>query len=227
MSDPIRVVVVDDHRVIRAGLRAMLGEAEGEFLLVGEAAEGAAALCLVAELQPDVVLMDLRMPGMDGIEAIARLRREWPQLGVLILTTYNEDELMIRGLQAGARGYLLKDTSLAALFAAIRTVARGEMLVQPEVMERLLARAARAGDARDHASQPLSGGVTEREREVLTLVARGERTKEVAARLRVSERTITGHLTNIYTKLNVDSRAAAVAEAIRRGIIPHDDAAPT
>lgn len=216
----IRVLVADDHPVVRQGLRMMLEMADG-FELIGEATDGGMAVRLTAERQPDVVLMDLRMPGMDGLEAITRIRGSWPQVAVLILTTYNEDDLMIRGLQAGACGYLLKDTDLEIVLQAIRVAARGEMLAQPEIMQRLLSHAARA-----LSSQPISnaarGGLelTEREREVLAGVARGERSKEIAARLALSERTVESYLGNIYTKLGVDSRASAVAVAFERGLLP-------
>lgn len=221
MSRSIRLVVVDDHRVVRSGLRAMLEEGGAEFALVGEAADGAQGLRVVGTVQPDVVLMDVRMPGLDGIEAIARIRQEWPQIAVLVLTTYDEDDLMIRGLQAGACGYLLKDTDLDVLLQAIRTAACGAPLVQPEVMARILAQAARA--ATRPAVRPHGRGqsdLTERERAVLAGVAHGERSKEIAARLGISERTIGAYITSIYTKLEVDSRAAAVAVAIDRGILP-------
>ncbi|HEY4384615.1 MAG TPA: response regulator transcription factor, partial [Ktedonobacteraceae bacterium] len=134
----IRIVVADDHLVVREGLRFMLEEADEGFVLVGDAGNGVAALNIVAEVQPDVVLMDLRMPQMDGLEAIKRIRSAWPHIAVLILTTYNEDDLMIRGLQAGACGYLLKDMDRATLFRAIQAAARGEMVVQPEIMARIL-----------------------------------------------------------------------------------------
>src|SRR5215472_17515448 len=136
----IRVMVVDDHLVVREGLRLILekaGKAKG-IELVGDAADGAEALRLVEETQPDVVLMDLRMPGMDGIEAIERIRSAWPRIAVIILTTYNEDDLMLRGLQAGASGYLLKDVSRETLLRSIRGAAQGETLLQPEVFTRLL-----------------------------------------------------------------------------------------
>src|SRR5207245_1757053 len=151
-----------------------------DFTLVGVATDGATAVRLVAEAQPDVVLMDLRMPGMDGLAAITQIRQRWPKVAVIILTTYNEDDLMIRGLQAGARGYLLKDTSLDTLLQAVRTAARGEMLVQPEIMARILAHAAPAANAR---SRTTLADLTERERDVLAGAARGERSKEIAARL--------------------------------------------
>lgn len=215
MNTPVRVVIADDHPVVRTGLRLMLSMRE-TFELVGEAVNGVSAVRLVGELQPDVVLMDLRMPGMDGIAALEQIRREWPRVAVIILTTYNEDELMIRGLRAGARGYLLKDADVEVLLQAIERVARGETLIQPEVMERVLLHAERAVKA----LPPKQPELTARELDVLAGVARGERTKEIARRLGVSERTAWAYLTSIYNKLGVDSRASAVALAMERGLLP-------
>lgn len=228
---PIRVMVVDDHGVIRMGLRTLLDEGGTDFQLVGEAADGATALHIIAELQPDVVLMDVRMPGMDGIEAVERIRREWPRVAVLILTTYDEDDVLIRGLQAGAYGYLLKDCDLEVLLNAIRTAARHELLVQPSIMERILGHAARAARLPDPpGTRPTHGrrslDLTNREREVLERVARGERGKEIAAGLGITERTVGAHIAGIYAKLGVESRAAAVAVAIERGILRRGVAAP-
>jgi NarL family two-component system response regulator YdfI len=214
----IRLVIADDHLIIRQGLRLIL-ETETDFELVGEAADGAEALQLCAQLLPDVVLMDLRMPGMDGLTAIERLRAEQPQIAVVILTTFNEDDLMLRGLQAGARGYLLKDTDRGALFNTIRAAARGETLLKPEILSRLLGQ--RSGGA--HKSMTAEGGLTEREQEVLEAVARGERSKEVALRLGISERTVKAHLASIYGKLGVDSRAAAIAAAAQKGWLQQAD----
>ena len=210
VTSPVRILIADDHLIVREGLRLIL-ETEDGFALVGEACDGAEAVRLAVELQPDVVLMDLRMPGMDGLAAIERLRETHPHIAVVILTTYNEDELMVRGLQAGARGYLLKDTNRETLFHAIRAAARGEMLLKPEIIAKVLAHTA----APPAPSGPLD--LTVREREVLEAVAQGERSKEIAARLHITERTVKAHLTSIYNKLGVDSRAAAVAEAIQRG----------
>ncbi|HLB50214.1 MAG TPA: response regulator transcription factor [Anaerolineales bacterium] len=213
MTDITRVLIADDHLIVREGLRLILETGEG-FELVGEAADGAEAVRLANELKPDVVLMDLRMPGVDGLTAIERLRVEQPQVAVVILTTYNEDDLMMRGLRAGARGYLLKDTDRATLLDTIRAAARGETLLKPEIMTRLLARAETASPG---VNNPLA--LTDREREVLAGVARGERSKEIAARLGISERTVKAHLASIYNKLGVDSRAAATAIATQRGLI--------
>ncbi|GHO78678.1 transcriptional regulatory protein YdfI [Ktedonobacter sp. SOSP1-85] len=215
----IRVVVVDDHQVVREGLRMML-EILGEgFVMVGEAADGASALRVVKEAQPDVVLMDLRMPGMDGLEAITHLRAQWPHIAIVILTTYNEDDLMLRGLRAGACGYLLKDTSSETMFQAIRSAARGETLLQPGIVARLLSHASQEQRPSPRARRSGEGELSERELEVLRRVASGERSKEIAAQLGISLRTVGAHLTSIYTKLGVDSRTSAVAVALERGLL--------
>jgi two-component system, NarL family, response regulator YdfI len=213
MSDPIRILVADDHLIIRQGLRLIL-ETQAGFDLVGEASDGAEAVQLCAELHPDVVLMDLRMPGMDGLTAIERLRSDQPGIAVVILTTFNEDDLMMRGLRLGAKGYLLKDTDRETLFHTIRAASRGETLLRPEIMARVLAQ----GNA---ANLPpsTSGDLTGRELEVLRGVAQGERSKEIAFRLGITERTVKAHLASIYNRLGVDSRAAAIAVAAQKGIL--------
>jgi two-component system, NarL family, response regulator YdfI len=211
----IKILIADDHLIIRQGLRLIL-ETEGDFELVGEASDGAEALSLCQKLTPDVVLMDLRMPNMDGLTAIERLRAEQPGIAVVILTTFNEDELMFRGLQAGARGYLLKDTDRSTLFDTIRAAARGETLLKPEVMVRVLALTNRPA-AITPSNEPVN--LTDRELEVLQSVARGERSKEIAVQLGISERTVKAHLASIYSKLGVDSRAAAIAVAAQMGLL--------
>ncbi len=215
MQDKIRVLVADDHLIVREGLRLIL-ETEAGFELVGEAADGAEAIRLAGELLPDVVLMDLRMPGMDGLTAIEHLQVEKLDVAVVILTTFNEDDLMMRGLRAGARGYLLKDASRETLFAAIRAAAHGETLLSPEILQRLLSR---AENRQERASTGGTIELTERELEVLQAVARGERSKEIAFRLRITERTVKAHLSSIYSKLGVDSRAAAIAVAAQHGLL--------
>jgi two-component system, NarL family, response regulator YdfI len=193
----IRVLVADDHSIVREGLKLIL-ETTDDIEVAGEAADGVEAVRLAAELQPAVVLMDLRMPKMDGLTAIERLRAQQPQTAVVILTTYNEDDLMRRGLKAGARGYLLKDTDRETLLNTIRAAAHGETLLKPEILARLLA-APEAPPA-----SPRSGAapeLSEREREVLEAMARGERSKEIAARLNITERTVKAHLASIYNKL--------------------------
>ena len=221
MTQPLSLLIVDDHQLVRWGIRTFLAT-QSDISVLGEAASGEEALQLAAELQPRVVLMDLRMPGMGGVEAIRQIHQRWPEMAVVVLTTYSEDDLMIQGLQAGACGYLLKDCSLETLVQAIRAAARGEMLVPPEVMARILARAAQAvAPTRAATRGPLD--LTEREREVLAGVARGERSKEIAVRLGISERTVGSYLNNVFTKLGVDSRASAVAVAMERGLLPRLD----
>jgi NarL family two-component system response regulator YdfI len=214
MSNPIRILVADDHLIIRQGLRLILETEEG-FEMVAEAADGAEAVRLCGEMKPDVVLMDLRMPGMDGLTAIERLRVEQPGIAVVILTTFNEDDLMMRGLRAGAKGYLLKDTDRETLFNTVRAAARGETLLKPEIIARVLSKAGEKG-----AQAASATDLTERELEVLRAVAQGERSKEIALRLGISERTVKAHLASIYNRLGVDSRAAAIAVAAQKGLLP-------
>jgi len=211
----IRILIADDHLIIRQGLRLIL-ETEDGFEIIAEAPDGAEAVRLCAQLHPEVVLMDLRMPGMDGLTAIEKLRASQPEIAVVILTTYNEDDLMLRGLQAGARGYLLKDTNREALFDTIRAAARGETLLRPEVMARVLSK---AGMPTYHSETAAGPELTEREHEVLTAVAKGERSKEIAVSLGITERTVKAHLASIYGKLGVDSRAAAIAVAAQKGML--------
>ncbi len=211
----IKILIADDHLIIRQGLRLIL-ETENDFELVGEAADGTEALDLCKKLHPDVVLMDLRMPNMDGLTAIEKLRVDQPEIAVVILTTFNEDDLMFRGLQAGAHGYLLKDTDRATLFDTIRAAARGETLLKPEIMTRVLSQKNKPVNTFE-ASNTIN--LTDREIEVLKFVASGERSKEVALRLGISERTVKAHLASIYSKLGVDSRAAAIAVAAEKGLL--------
>ena len=209
---PIRVLITDDHLIVREGLRLIL-ETAPEIEVVGEANDGAACLRAVAEVAPDVVLMDLQMPGMDGITAIGHLRRDFPAVAIVILTTFNEDALMVQGLQAGARGYLLKDTDRTTLLDTIHAAARGETLLKPEILSRVLA----APQQPAPAAPVVALALTERELEVLRAAARGERNKEIAHALGISERTVKAHLASVFNKLGVDSRAAAVAVAAQHG----------
>ena len=221
-ENPIRVVVVDDHQVVRDGLRLIL-EIEGEDMeLVGEAPDGTTALQLIEEKEPDVVLMDIRMPGMDGLQALEHLRVSFPRVAVVILTTYNEDELMMRGLRAGARDYLLKDSKRETILHAIRTAAHGETMLPPDIVQRLLSYTTPAQRSQQTEAFTRVKGMdlTEREQEVLLLMARGERSKEIARHLSITTRTVAAHLSSIYAKLGVDSRVSAVTVALERGLLP-------
>lgn len=206
----IRVLITDDHLIIREGLR-LIFDTVPEIKLVGEAGNGQEALGAVDALQPDVVLMDLQMPVMDGITAIELLLQKHTELAIIILTTYKEDDLMHRGLAAGARGYLLKDTDRQTLIDTIQAAASGKTLLRPEVLEQVL-NYQRSTPARTE------NLLTGREAEVLEMVADGARNKEIAYKLNITERTVKAHLSHIFQKLDVDSRAAAVAEGIRQGL---------
>ena len=211
----IRVMITDDHLIVREGLRLILETAD-DIEVVGEATDGAECLRFVPELNPDVILMDLQMPRMDGITAIEHLRKKHPEIAIVILTTYNEDDLMIRGLQLGACGYLLKDTSRESLLDTIQAAAKGETLLKLEILARVLAPQAPpklASVAKNEST------LTERELEVLQSAAKGERNKEIAYKLGITERTVKAHLQSIYQKFGVDSRAAAVAVAAQKGLL--------
>ena len=215
MTDTIRLLIADDHLIVRQGLKLIL-ETEQGFELIGEAADGVEAVQLAEQLKPDVILMDLRMPRMDGIRAIRQLRIDQPQIAIVILTTFNEDVLMREGLQAGARGYLLKDTDRATLFRTIRAAAQGQTLLKPEIIQQLLSTSISQGPIPNTKGQ---SELTQREIEVLNCVARGDTSKQVAIQFGITERTVKAHLTSIYQKLMVDSRAAAVAKAMKIGIL--------
>ncbi|MFB8025668.1 response regulator [Streptomyces sp. NPDC056465] len=207
----ITLLVVDDHPVVRDGLRGMFASAPG-FEVLGEAADGVAAVELTARLDPDVVLMDLRMPGGGGVAAIAELARLGARSRVLVLTTYDTDSDTLPAIEAGATGYLLKDAPREELFTAVRAAADGRAVLSPAVASRLISRVRTPGAP---AREPLSA----REREVLRLVARGTSNREIAAELFISEATVKTHLTHVFAKLGAKDRAAAVATAYERGIL--------
>ncbi|MGW6585003.1 response regulator transcription factor [Streptomyces sp. MCL20-2] len=208
----VTLVVVDDHPVVRDGLRGMFTAAPG-FEVLGEAANGVEALSVVDELDPDVVLMDLRMPGGGGVAAIAELTRRGARSKVLVLTTYDTDSDTLPAIEAGATGYLLKDAPREELFAAVRAAADGRSVLSPAVASRLMTR------VRTPAADPAETALSAREREVLVLVARGTTNREIAAELFISEATVKTHLTHVFAKLGAKDRAAAVAVGYDRGIL--------
>lgn len=204
----IRLLIVDDHPVVRDGLSGMFASDPG-FEVVGEAGDGAEAVRLAQVLAPDVILMDLRMPGMDGVTAITELARHRVTARVLVLTTYDTDGHVLSAIEAGATGYLLKDAPRAELRRAVQAAANGQAVLSPAVASRLMSR------VRAQEPEPLS----QREVEVLQLIAAGTTNREAAAKLFISEATVKTHLLHIYAKLGVSDRAAAVAEAFNRGLL--------
>ncbi len=214
MSAPIDVLVVDDHKVVRAGLVALLQQ-QPNLRVVGEAGTGEEALQCLERLSPDVVLMDLQMPVMGGVEATREIRRRWPKVAVLILTTYDDDELIWQGIQAGARGYLLKDAQPEELLSGVRTVASGGTLLPPEIVLKLTQVIQQGGSAETQGRDPL----TEREQAILNLIAKGLSNKEIASHLFISENTVKTHISNLFQKLEVSDRTQAVTKAIRLGLI--------
>ena len=208
MKSPIRLIVVDDHPVVRDGLKGMVAS-QADLEVIGEAANGEEAVALAEQLHPDVVLMDLRMPVLDGVAATDRIRERLPETRVLVLTTYDADADILRAVEAGATGYILKDAPREELFRAIRLTARGQSYLAPSVAMRLMNR------VRDRDEEAMSP----REVEVLSLVAKGASNKEIARQLRLSEATIKSHLLHIFAKLDVSDRTQAVTLAVRKGII--------
>jgi DNA-binding NarL/FixJ family response regulator len=212
---PIRVMIVDDHPVVRNGLIGMF-EGEAGFEVVGDAGNGAEAVRRAGALAPDVVLMDLRMPEMDGVTAISALAAAGCPARVLVLTTYDTDSDVLSAIEAGATGYLLKDAPPADLFRAVRSAASGEAVLSPSVATRVVGQMRGAGGS---VSSPAGEPISARELEVLELVARGASNRDAAARLFISEATVKTHLMHVYSKLGVNDRAAAVAEAFDRGLL--------
>ena len=209
--EQIRLIIADDHPVVRTGLRGMLA-GQPDLEVVGEAASGAEAVALAVQERPHVVLMDLRMPEMDGVTATAEIKTQQPETHILVLTTYDTDADILRAIEAGATGYLLKDAPRDELFRAVRATARGEAVLAPTVAARLM------GQVRKPAEEALSA----REIEVLSLVAGGASNKEIGRQLHISEATVKSHLIHIFGKLGVTDRTAAVTTALKRSILRLD-----
>lgn len=211
--EEIKILIADDHPVVREGLFAMLSR-ESDFEVVGEAKDGIEAVNKAKELSPDVVLMDLRMPELDGVEAITQIKSVKPDTKFIILTTYSDDEYIFRGIEAGARAYLLKDAPREELFRAIRAVHCGESLIQPVVASKVLDRLTELSRR-----APSVDEISERELQVLQLVAKGAANKQIGAELSIAQSTVKTHISSIFQKLGVNDRTEAVTEALKKGII--------
>ena len=213
MTEAIRILIADDHPIVREGLATVLNQEE-DLEVVGLAENGLEAVARARKLCPDIILMDLQMPEMDGVEAIQKIKEEAPDIGIIILTTYDAEDYIFRGIEAGARGYLLKDSTPGEVLKAIRSVHKGESLIQPRVASRLLDRFSQLARAPD------TGEIlSPRELEVLQLMAKSSVNKEIATELLIGESTVKTHIVHIFNKLGVKGRTEAVAGAARRGII--------
>ncbi|GGX52089.1 response regulator [Saccharospirillum salsuginis] len=218
MSDTVNVMLVDDQTLVREGIKSLL-QLAGHVRIVGEASDGLEALEELPRCQPDVVLMDIRMPRMDGIAAMTQMKEQGIQTPVIILTTFDDHELVLNGIRAGARGFLLKDVSLESLVEAIETVKNGETLIQPAVTERVLKGFTELqGDSKVE-KDPVQEPLTQREIEILRLMAGGYSNKEISRAIFKSEGTIKNHVSNILAKLNVRDRTRAVLKALELGLI--------
>jgi DNA-binding NarL/FixJ family response regulator len=214
-SDPIRVALVDDHDLLRRGIKTML-ESEPDIDVVGEASDGAEALPLVELTLPDVVLIDVIMPNKDGIEATKEIKDAFPNIGVVVLSGHDERQFLFDALKAGASGYVLKTANLEEVVQTVRSAAKGEAKLDPQLATQVLSefQIYQKADVAD-VYQPL----TPREREILKLMSDGLPNKTIASRLKISERTVTTHVANIYSKLHVNNRVSAIQEAMRRRLL--------
>jgi DNA-binding NarL/FixJ family response regulator len=212
--DKIGVLIVDDHTLFRRGVCRML-EAEDDMAVVGEACNGREAVELARTLVPDVILMDIQMPELDGIAATRLLHREMPHLGIVFITMFESDEFVFQGLQAGGRGYILKDADPETMLRAIRAVAKGESLLGPTIAQRMI----RQFSAADSAKTTLGDDLTQREVEVLKLIAEGLSNKQIGQQLTISEKTVKNHINNILSKLHLYDRTQATLFAIRSGLV--------
>ena len=215
----IRLIVVDDQRLFRECIAGMLS-VEPSFEVVGLAGNGLEAIELARQLLPDIVLMDIKMPHMDGIEAMRHIKAELPHIRVILLTTFTTDGYVVEGLSAGANGYILKDTSTVGLISAIRAVAAGEQVTAPDITARMMQLLDRQHTDREQDCD----GLTSRERETLILVAKGLAAREIACTLNISEKTVRNHISNMYRKLDVSDRSQLVIYAIKKGLVDIQDA---
>jgi len=215
--DAIRVVIVDDHEVVRLGLKTLLNRV-ADLEVVGEAGSAAEAEQVVAEKQPDVVIMDIRMPGGSGIEACRVIRSRWPHIRVIMLTSYSDDEAVIGAVMAGASGYVLKQIGTQELVEAIRRVHKGESLLDPGITGKILERFRSGATGGDGPAIPGGEALTEQEQKILTLIAQGKTNREIANELFLSEKTVRNYVSNILGKLQLHNRAAAAAWAVRHGL---------
>ncbi len=218
MTHVIRLLIVDDHAIVREGLRMLLGEVP-DLDLVGEAADGPDAITAAAALQPDVILLDLMLPGLNGIEVTRRILARQPACRIIVLTSFADDQNVLAAMQAGAAGYLLKDVLQADLVKAIHQAAQGEPALHPEAQRRLLEHLTRPPAAHTDAAVELAQ-LTERERDVLGLIARGQSNRKIADTLHITEGTVKGHVSNILSKLHLQDRTQAALYAVRRGLVP-------
>ncbi len=217
MSDNIRVLIVDDHDIVREGQRALINTESG-MEVVGEAKNGLEAIDLVEKLQPDVILLDLQMPKMDGLEAIGEIKEKQPEARILVLTSFTEDEKVYQAIKSGAQGYLIKDSPPLRILNAIRGVHQGETSIGPRIAQKLVREIQRSSD-----SPPTNEPLTAREMEVLKLISKGLPNQEIAERLVISERTARTHVTNILGKLHLANRTQAALYALREGLADLDE----
>jgi NarL family two-component system response regulator LiaR len=220
MIDEIRLVLADDHAVVRSGTRELL-EQQPDLKIIGEASDGEEAIRLTGDLEPDVVVMDIRMPRISGVEATRQIKSTYPDVKVLVLTAHDDDEYVFALLQAGANGYLLKTAEIEELVRAIRTVASGKSALAPEVTGKVVAQFTSGKSLPEVLTEAQDNydGLTDRELDILKLVGQGLSNKQIGKQLFISDRTVQAHLSNIFSKLNVSSRTEAVMHAVRKGWI--------
>ena len=218
MTETIRILLVDDQRLMRDGLRTLL-ELEDDLEIAGEAEDGEVAVTAYAELHPDIVLMDIRMPKLNGVEATRRIKADYPDAAILILTTFDDDEYVFEGLRAGASGYLLKDVSGEELASAIRTVTAGGTLIAPSVARKVVAEFARLTPASPTTAASLPEPLSERELDILKVLAQGHTNKEIAERLHLAEGTVKNYVTSILQKIGARDRTQAALRARELGVL--------